>query len=291
MLVNVPDLDAQQAGLQTISIGQVSLGPIGVGTLVVDNVDVNFNSGPVVLYNVVVSLTLDVKLTWHIHISMPWPLPDINIGGSADLGSPSFGPFAIGDVTIPTLSNVNLNIPSLTASNTSVTATPLYNLQVSNAAADTIKAQNVKLPSAGFTLAGLLLGSINGSTITVPAASIDSASVDHLSGPPIDVAQLTLGPVTVPTLNIPSAHSTAALNVPVQLSTIYIGTTGDIQLGFDITPSAQTSVAALSIANASANATVSQILAQNLTIPYDAHNLTLSTLGINNIAIPSFAVA
>jgi hypothetical protein len=291
LLVNVPELDAQQAGLQNISVGQVSIGPITVSNIVANNVNLDFNSGPAVLHNVVVTLTLELALTWAIHIPMPWPIPDINISGSQSLGSPSFGPFGVGDVVIPALTGVHLNIPSLTAVNTSVVAAPLSNLQLTNAQADTIKAQNVKLPTAGFTLAGLVLGSVDGSAITVPAAALGSASVGHLHGDPIQVTQFTLGPVNAPSVTIPSAQSTAALNVPVKLSKIHIGTTGDIAIGLDVTPSAQTHVDAFSISNAQANATVGQVVAQNVVVPYDAHNLTLSDVGINTIAIPSFAVA
>jgi len=291
MLVNVPELDAQQAGLQTISIGDVSIGPITVATLVANAVGVNFSSGPAVLNNVVVTLTLQLAATWNIHIPMPWPIPDVNISGSQSLGSATFGPFGVGDVLIPSLAGVSLNIPTLTVANTSATVAPLSNLQLTSVAADTIKAQNTQLPSAGFSLAGLLLGSVDGANITVPAAAIGSASVGHVSGPPISVPALALGPVSAPSVTFPSAQTVGGLNVQIDLSTFHIGTTGDIAIGFDITPTAQTHVDGLSISNGQASASVGQLVAHNVVVPYDAHNLTLANLGINNIAIPSFAIA
>ena len=173
MQVTVPALDVQQANLKAIDIGQVAIGPITVGDLVLNNADFTMSAAQVVLQSVSVTMHIHVTVDWDIHIGMPDWIPDINIGDSFDLGTLTFGPINIGNVVVPGLSNIQLHIPTLTAQNMSVSADPL-GLTANNATADQIHATNVALPSAGFSIAGLALSSIQGNTISVPAAKLDS---------------------------------------------------------------------------------------------------------------------
>ena len=45
------------------------------------------------------------------------------------------------------------------------------------------------------------------------------------------------------------------------------------------------------VLNANASASVGQVVLHNVTLPYDALNLTLSQIGINTVAIPAFNVS
>jgi hypothetical protein len=292
LLFNVPELDAQQAGLQSISIGQVGIGPINVGDLAIDNVDVTFSAGPVVLHNVVVTVTIEVTFEWDITIPMPWPFDDIHLGSTFDLGPFVFGPMPIGDVTIPSLTNVQLHLPSLAGQNMTATASPLSNLQVSNAVADTVVAHNITLPAAGFSLTGLMLTSVNGTAVGVPAVGVGDASIAHVHGDAVAIPQFTLGPVNVPTLSLPFATSTAPLDVPTVLSPMIIDIpAGLLHASVTLKVTAQSHVDQLDLNGAHASASVGQVVLHNVTLPYDVLNLTLSQVGINSVAIPSFAVS
>ncbi len=178
MLASVPALDVQQAGLQTIYIGQVALGPITVGDLVIDNVDVSTSAAQITLQDVRVTVTIHVSVEWSVHIGMPDWIPDINEGDTYDLGSFSVGPVPIGTIVVPGVNNIHLDIPTLQAQNVSVAANPI-GLSLHNASAEQVHATNVALPAAGFTLAGLMLNSVQGNNISVPAAHIDQATVGH----------------------------------------------------------------------------------------------------------------
>jgi hypothetical protein len=289
--VNVPALDVQQANLQGIDIGHVAIGPITVGDLVLNNMDFSMSAAQAVLQSVGVTIRIHVTVDWHVHVGMPDWIPDINIGDTYDLGTLSFGPINIGDVVIPGLNNVHLHIPTFTAQNMSLTANPI-GLKATNARAETIHAANVALPSAGFSIAGLALTSIQGNAVSVPAAKLDSASIGHLTGDPINVPAFTGGNLNLPAAQIPQLSSSTPLDVPADLETLSVGfDAGIVAVHIHLTPSALMHVDHLEITNASANATVGQIVLHNITLPYDVLNLTLSQIGINTVAIPAFNVS
>lgn len=185
MLAKVPQLDIKQAGLQTVALGQVSIGPITAGELVLNGADLAMSAAKGVLQNVSVTVTLRISVEWHVHVGLPDGIPDIDIGDTYDLGSFDFS-MPVGDIVIPGLNNLNFHIPSLTAQNLSVAAAPV-GLQLHNVSAEQIRAVDVALPAAGFTLAGLTLGTVTGSGIGVPAAQVGQATVGHLHGDPVQV--------------------------------------------------------------------------------------------------------
>jgi hypothetical protein len=289
--VTVPALDVTQANLNAIDIGQVAIGPITVGDLVLSNTDFSMAANKVVLQSVSVSMSIHFLLEWDIHIGMPDWIPDINIGDTFDLGFLNIPAINIGDVTIPGVTNIQLHIPTLLAQNMSVAANPM-SLHLNNATADTIHAANLALPVAGFTIAGLSLNSVQGSTISVPDAKLDSAHIGHLHGAPISVPTFQLNTLNLPSAQIPQVTSSAPLDVPANLTDFPIGFDGGLlKIVLHVIPSVRMHVDHLDISDATASATVGQVVLHNVTLPYDVLNLTLSQVGITNVGIPLFNVS
>ena len=290
MLLNVPEVDIQNAGLTAVNIGQVGLGPISVAQLVVNDANLSITSGRAVLRSVRVTVTLRIKVEWHVGVSMPDGIPDIDISRTTDLGSLSFG-MPVGDIDIPSLNNINVNVASLTAQNVSVAADPL-SIQLGNATAEQIQATGVTAPSAGFTIAGLSLNNVQGSNVSLPAAGVAQASIGHVHGDAIGIPSVSLRSLSLPAAQIPQVTSTAPLDIPANLQGPGAGfDAGILRLVLRIVPSALTHVEHLDITSASAHATVGGVVLRNVTLPYDVHNLTLSQVGINNVGIPAFSVA
>src|ERR1051325_2433399 len=94
-----------------------------------------------VLQNVSVQMSIDVSVTWAVHVGMPDWIPDINVGDTYHLGALNFPAIGIGDIVIPGLNTIPLHIPTLTAQTLSVSADPLA-LQLHNASANQIAATN-----------------------------------------------------------------------------------------------------------------------------------------------------
>ena len=290
MITKVPQLSVKQAGLRSVAVGQVAIGPISVGNLVLTNADFSMSAAQGVLHNMSVTVTLHITVEWHIHIGLPDGIPDIDIGDTYDLGTFSFS-MAVGDVVIPGLHNLQFHIPSLTAQDFSVSASPV-GLQVSNLSAEPIHATDVELPSQGFTIAGLTLTSLAGNGIGVPAAKVAQATVGHLHGDPVKIPTFTLGGLHMPAAQIPVISSSTPLDIPANLQGPSPGfDAGILQVAIHITPSVLSHIDHLEITGANASATAAQIVLHDVTLPYDVLNLTLSQVGVDTIDVPAFTVS
>jgi hypothetical protein len=306
--VQVPALNVNQANLQSIDIGQAKIGPITVGQLVVTNTDLSMDATQMVLHSVSIWMTIHFKIVVTVHVGLPDGIPDIDEDITFDLGTVRIPPdpipsINIGDVTVPTLTNVHLHIPTLLASSLSVNADPVA-LHLAAASAQTIHATNAALPVSGFTIAGLTLNSVSGTAVNVPDAKVDSATIAHFTGAPINVPAFGLNTLNLPTASlpglpgpphVPGVSTTAPLDIPAQLSE-FIFTAGNphhdlVAIALHVTPFAQMHVAGLDIDSATASATAQTIELHNVTLPYDVLNLTLSQIGITTIDVPTFNVA
>jgi hypothetical protein len=188
--VKVPELNVQSVGMTFFAVGQIGIGPITVGELVVHDVDFRMNAGVGFIRGMTVKVKIHIDFEWAVHVPLPWPFNDINVGGTENLGTYTFKLPPVGDVTIPGLSNININIPSLTAQNVTASANPMANVQLNNAVAEQVTARDVVLPSAGFTIAGLTLNSLEGDNVSVPAAVVRQATIGHVRGDPLNVGEL-----------------------------------------------------------------------------------------------------
>jgi hypothetical protein len=292
MKIKVPTLNAQQANIQTIDIGQVVIGPISVDTLTLSNADFTMSAAQGVLSQVKVSISIHISVEWHVHVGLPDGIPDIDIGDTYDLGSIGFGPINIGNVVIPGLNNIKLHIPSLTAQNITAAPSSPVTIQLKNVTADNINAANFTLPSAGFSIAGMSLTSAQGSGLGVPAANMDQATIGHLHGNPVKIPAFALGNINMAAAQIPDISSSAPLDIPAILPTQSPGfDAGILRLFLHLTPSALMHIDHLDITNAKASATVNDVVLNNVTIPYDVMNLKLSDIGINTLTIPSINIA
>lgn len=290
MQIKASQLSVRQAELQTVSVGHLGIGPISIGSLSIDNVGLNIASGHGVLQNVQATVVLKLSVEWHIHVGLPDPIPDIDVGDTYVLGSFSVS-LSVGDVELPTLSNLQFDIPSLAGQNLTVNADPL-SLQLNGIKAETISANDAVLPLGGFTISGLSVGSFSASGLGVPTASIAQADVQHVHSDPAQIPAITLSDLQLPAAQIPSVSSRLPLTIPADLSAIRPGfDAGILRIVVRIQPSVSMNVEHLQITDASASAAVGQVVLHDVTLPFDALNITLSQLGIDTIEIPNFTVA
>jgi hypothetical protein len=290
MLAKIPQITVDQAKLQSVSVGQLSLGPISVASLTVRNIDVSLAAAQAILQDVKVTLTVAFSVEWHVHVGLPDGIPDIDIGDTVNLGSFSFG-LPVGQVIIPGLTNLKFHIPSLAAQGLSASADSLA-LGLNNVTAEHLAVADLVLPSNGFSLAGLSLASVAASGIGVPAASVGHATVTNLHGDPLTIPAIALNNLTLPAVQIPTINSSVPLDIPANLQGPSPGfDAGILRVVLHIVPSVLVHVDHLEINNTSATATAEAVVLHDVIVPYDAHNLTLSQIGINVVQIPAITIA
>jgi hypothetical protein len=294
--IKVPALNVQNAAVTSLSVGQVGIGPITVGELIVNNVNFDLNAGVGVVHGLTVKIKLQLDLEWAIHVPLPWPFDDINIGDTTSLGTFAFNLPSVGDVTIPGLSNININIPSLTVENITAAADPVTSLAATNLLAEQITVNDLALPSAGFTLTGLNLNSLEGDDLSVPAASLRQATIGHVHSDPLKVAEFSIDTTTIGSATVPTVQSTSPFDLPANLQARRLPDDNGFDLGIlkftlIVTPSTISHIQSLEISNSNVNASTGRVVVHNVTLPFDALNLTLSQVGINTIGIPVFTAS
>jgi len=110
-------------------------------------------------------------------------------------------------------------------------------------------------------------------------------------GDPAAIPALSLADLQLPSAQIPTIDSTVPLTIPLVFQGPSAGfDAGILRVKLTITPSLTTHVNHLQIAGATASASAGQIVLHDVTLPYDALNITLSQIGIDTIDIPNFTI-
>ncbi len=145
MITAISEADIQKASVNSISVGSVGIGPVTIGQLVITDLELNTAADGAFLRNFVVTVTYNMKLDWHLHIELPGNV--IDDSGTEDLDSPQFI-IGFGDIRLPGLENLKIDIANLAVDSPSATILPVTNIQLGKAVAEGIQAANLKLPTA-----------------------------------------------------------------------------------------------------------------------------------------------
>jgi len=289
VLATVPEADIARLGVNAISVGQVSIAPVQIGQLVLTNFDFRTAVGVVHLREFRVTITINIRVDWHIHIPLPI-VPDIDEGGTISTINASFT-IDFGDITIPGLQNLSIHIDSFTAANIAAASNPLTNLQLGSVVAEQIRARNLVLPAQGFTIAGLTIGSLQAAGISVPAAGVDQITIGRVHGEVMPMGDITITNFALPNTAVSDIVSQGDDVSATEVSQVLTADAGILRLTFTVTPTVRTQIDRLEIANATASTTIGSIELHNIVAPYEFLNLTLSQIGIDTISIPSFAIS
>src|SRR4030088_1403844 len=138
MLTTISEANIQKASVNSISVGSVGIGPVTIGQLVITCLDVNTAADGAFLRNFVVTVTYNMKLDWHLHIELPGNV--IDDSGTEDLDSPTFV-VGFGDIRVPGLENLKIDIASLAVDNPAASVSPVSNIQLGAAIAEQIQAK------------------------------------------------------------------------------------------------------------------------------------------------------
>jgi hypothetical protein len=288
MLTTIAEADIKSASVNSVSVGQVGIGPVTIGQLVVTDFELNTAADRAFLRNFVVTVTYNMKLDWHLHIELPGNV--IDDSGTEDLDSPTFI-VGFGDIRIPGLENLKIDLASLVVDNPAATISPVSNLQLGAAVAEQIQAKNLKLPTAGFSLTGLGLGTLNVGGFGAPAATVDSATIARVHGDTIPFGQMSLSNLGVPNLTIPDIVAQGVDSTATPKPKAFHLDMGCLDLVLKVNPTAQAHIDQLVIASIKASASIGKIELHNVVAPYEFLNLTLSQIGIDTIAVPTVAIA
>jgi hypothetical protein len=288
MQTTIAEADIQRSGVGTVSVGSVGIGPIQIGQLVLTNLELNTTTAGAELRNFRVTISHHMTLDWHLHIELPGHV--IDDSGTEDLGTPTFA-CNFGNLHVPGLENIKLDIASLSADNIAATANALSNLQLGAAVAEQIQARNLKLPAQGFTIAGLGIGGLRLGGFGVPAASLDTVTIGRVHGDAFPTSDMTLNNLALPSASVADIVSQGIDGVATPLGKAYHLDLGCLDLLLKIKPRAEAQIDQLTINGLTASTSIGTIELHNVVAPYELLNLTLSQIGIDTVQVPSVAIA
>lgn len=289
MKATVPNTTINRAGVDSIAVGQVTIGPIHIDQLTLTNFHMGMSSGQVQLRNFRVTVNLALSLDWWVGVHVPFD-GDVGGSGTIDLGSPSIT-IPLGDVAVPGLQQFSIDLASLIIPNLNAATVPVGNLHLGAAVAEQIQAHDVTLPAQGFSIAGLGVGSATVDGVQVPAAVADEVTIDRVHG---DV--LPLGHFSLSNLALPGASVGDVASGPLDVSAVgpvyeASADAGILRVTLKVTPQASAAMDQLHLSGLQASGSIGNVELTNVVAPYELLNLTLSNIGIETISIPSLAVS
>ena len=288
MLTTIAVADIQKGSVNSISVGSVGIGPVTIGQLVITDLELNTAADGAFLRNFVVTVTHNMKLDWHLHIELPGNV--IDDSGTEDLDSPTFI-IGFGDIRLPGLENLKIDIASLAVDSPSATILPITNIQLGKAIAEGIQAKTLKLPTAGFSLNGLGLGTLNVGGFGAPAATVDSATIARVTGDTTPFGQMSLSNLGLPASQIPDIVAQGVDSTATPKPKAFHLDMGCLDLVLKVNPTAQAHMDEFIIRNVKASGSIGKIELHNVVAPYELLNVTLSQLGIETISVPAVAIA
>ncbi len=167
-------------------------------------------------------------------------IDDIDIGETNHLGTFNFDLPSVGDVTIPGLININVNIPSLMAHG---------------------------LPSQGFTIAGSGIGALRIGGFGAPAASVDSVMIGRVHGDAFPVPNLTLSNLALPSASVADIVGQGIDSVATPFGNAPHLDLGCLDLTLKIKPRAEAHIDQLTISGLTASTSIGTIELHDVVAP------------------------
>jgi hypothetical protein len=278
--INIAQVTAASGTMVDIEIDKIVLGGVTIGQVVLNGTSLDIASGSAFLQNVRIVLTLDFFFNWSVNI---WFWSD---SGSINLGSLSF-PLDLGNVLVPSLNHIPLNIPNIVLANLSAIVAPLTSVDLGGGSFTGLTATKIAIPKNGFTLTGLGLGSVSVSTVQVPQTAVAKVSVqDFHPNANIVLPSATLGPVQIPSGNVSNIQTTAPIGFNGIASQQGIGFGfGPVSASIMVTPTAFVSIGSLLLQGVSLSGSVAQAILANIGVPVDIRGINVSTIDIGQLDV------
>jgi hypothetical protein len=293
MKISVPEATVGTAAVQEVGVGQVRLGPVRVGRLTLNGVGLQASTGVAQLRNVRVALKLVFALDWTVGVVIDAGIfgkIDFTQSGVLDLGALDLG-LGFGDLTLPGLADLKLDIPSLPMTDVSAVIGALKNLDLGPVLAERIRARGLVVPGQGFRLDGLGLGGATLQGLSMPDAAIDEVTIHRVSGGTLPLAGLTLPDLAFPQVKVPrmSCRKVSA-DSNADVTTLPEADVGLLKAALTVTTTAHFEIDELRIDGVQAAASIGEIALEDVEIPFEVLDVTLSQIGIERLAVPNVKV-
>lgn len=289
--ISLPKFVSASGSTSSIKIDEIRLDDATVDQVNAEDVKIELDTGNVVLRDVRTVVRLRITFNYGIHIPLPWPIPDFDLDGSTTVESWPI-PFNVGNVDIPALNNVDLDIPSATLEDIEASLDPIKGLDLGSGTFKGVNLDDTVLPAAGFGLGGMSLGALNLNGVSVPSVSAARFSLDEFSpDAKLVFPSISIKNVELPSVSAPDVSSEGPVVVPeVTSSTQHIPLLrGILTASVDIDPTMDIIIGSMDIDNMSAVSSVKKIDIRDMRVSVGVSGVTLDGLELNSVEVESIS--
>lgn len=282
--INIAQVLAKSGKVGEVSVGEVTIGDVVVDSVKLQGTSADLKAGSAFLQGVGMTLELRFKLHWWFDIGI------YSDSGNEDLGSLWFS-MNVGNVAVPSLQDIHLEIPGVSVDNLHATLAPIQNLNLGAAGFSKLKVEDTTLPSAGFTLNGLALGALSLSGLGAPKVESAKASIEQFA--PTQTVVLPgakLSGLSIPSTAIPNVSSDDfAIDAQASSRSISVDF-GIFGFKFIVTPVVHLQVDAMTLQGLSLSANVGQVAVQNVRLPVSVHSILLKSLSLEDVSVTNVSL-
>ena len=289
--ISLPRFASASGSTGSIKIDEIRLDDATVDQVDAENVKIELDTGNVTLRDVRTVVRLRITFNWGVHINLPWPIPDFDEGGHVTIESWPI-PFNVGNVDIPALNNVDLDIPSATLEDIEASLEPIKDLNLGSGTFSGVALDDTVLPAAGFGLGGMSLGALNLKGVEVPSVSAARLSLNEFSpDAQLVFPSVSIKNVQLPSTSAPEVSSEGPVVVPeVTTSTQRIPLLdGFLTASIDIEPTMDLLIGSVDIDNMSAVSSVEKIEIRDMKVNVEVSGVTLDELELNSVEVESIS--
>jgi hypothetical protein len=278
--IKINQVRAESGSLADLDIDKVLLGDATISKIILTGTSAKLKGAQAFLQNVRMVLQLKFSLQWEVDLGWLGSWGDTN-----DLGSLPFG-MNLGNISIPSLANIDLNIPSVSVDNVQAQFNAITNLDLGGAQIKKISAKETGLPADSFGLSGIGIGSVSLTNLSVPKTATEAVSIEEFT----PNAAVVLPGVELANLQIPSAQvdniSTGGFNFVAQASARSIGADlGVLAIKLIVTPVVHMDVGTMAIHDVVLAATANKLKVQDIRLPITIRGINLKNLVLQTVDI------
>lgn len=281
--VDVSRILAQSGVAGSIGVGRIQLGQATIDRVNIQGVNATLDAGDTRLegFRMVLRVTAGVRFS---------------VLGFSRERSVTFGfPFNVGTVTIPSLDNISLNVPSAALSDTQIDVHPVTNLDLGSGQFTDLRIEGTHLPATGFGLDGLGLGAVRLSDVNVPATFTDTLSIGTFApDQPLRLPTTVVTNVQLPDVDVPRVSSSAPIGIPnIRPDDLEQSAGLDLiilSVRLFVRPIIDIQISALTINDIEAVSSIDRIALEDISSPVTISGLRLGDVELRDVTVNQITV-
>jgi hypothetical protein len=284
--IDIAQLLVGAGSIGSVRVNNVEFGEATIERLVLGGLSAGVHAGNAFLQNVRMVLELKLSVDWWYDIRI-W-----DDSGTESLGSLAFA-FSVGNVLVPSLRDIDLSVPLVTATGTRAHVMPVDNLDLGGSDFSDVRANRIKLPSAGFGLSGLDIGALTLSSVGIPGATTQSVSLAEFKPrAPLTLPGVEVTELRVPSTQIPQAVSTGAVNInDVQASRRGVSLNlGVLGFTFWVQPIIDIHIETLTLGNVSLSLGIDRLRLENVSAPVILKGINLGNVELQQVTVNQISI-